>query len=62
MDKLREQLAKYRISQQGWWDQLEKTSSDLKKEKRNWVKEAETLRSRDKEHDVWSDCYPFSYS
>ena len=53
MDQLREQLAKYQTSQQGWWNQLEKTSLDLKKEKRNWVKEAETLRSRDKEHEVY---------
>ena len=52
MDHLREQLVKYQTSQQGWWDQLERTSLDLKKEKRNWVKEAETLRSRDKEHEV----------
>lgn len=52
MDQLREQLAKYQTSQQGWWDQLERTSLELKKEKRNWVKEAETLRSRDKEHEV----------
>jgi len=52
MDQLREQLAKYQTSQQGWWDQLERTSLELKKEKRNWIKEAETLRSRDKEHEV----------
>ena len=52
MDQLREQLAKYQTSQLGWWDQLGRTSLELKKEKRNWVKEAETLRSRDKEHEV----------
>lgn len=52
MDKLRKQLSKYQTSQQGWWDQLEKTSSDLKKEKRSWVKEAEILRGRDKEHEA----------
>ena len=52
MNTLREQLNKYETSQKGWWYQLEKTSLDLKKEKRNWVKEAETLRSRDKGHEV----------